>query len=58
MSSVLSATALSKHYGKQAAVDRINLNIEPGRIDGRSPVQHAEALRSVLDAAAIQEEAP
>ena len=24
MSSVLHATALSKHYGKQAAVDRIN----------------------------------
>lgn len=34
MSSVLSANALSKHYGKQAAVDRINLNIEPGRIVG------------------------
>ena len=25
---------LSKHYGKQAAVDHINLNIEPGRIVG------------------------
>ncbi len=34
MSSVLTATALSKHYGKQAAVDRINLVIEPGRIVG------------------------
>jgi ABC-2 type transport system ATP-binding protein len=34
MSSVLTATALSKHYGKQAAVDHINLNIEPGRIVG------------------------
>ena len=34
MSSVLTATALSKHYGKQAAVDRINLNIQPGRIVG------------------------
>ena len=34
MSSVLTATALSKHYGKQAAVNHINLNIEPGRIVG------------------------
>ena len=34
MSSVLHATALSKHYGKQAAVDRINLKIQPGRIVG------------------------
>lgn len=34
MSSVLSATALSKHYGKQAAVDRIDLDIQPGRIVG------------------------
>jgi ABC-2 type transport system ATP-binding protein len=34
MSSVLRATALSKHYGKQAAVDRINLDIQPGRIIG------------------------
>ena len=34
MSSVLHATALSKHYGKQAAVDRVNLEIQPGRIVG------------------------
>ena len=34
MSSVLHATALSKHYGKQAAVDHINLEIQPGRIVG------------------------
>ncbi len=34
MSSVLHATALSKHYGKQAAVDRLNLEIQPGRIVG------------------------
>lgn len=34
MSSVLSATALSKHYGKQAAVDAIDLDIQPGRIVG------------------------
>ena len=34
MSSVLSATALSKHYGKQAAVDGIDLDIQPGRIVG------------------------
>ena len=34
MSSVLSATALSKHYGKQAAVDGIDLDIQPGHIVG------------------------
>jgi ABC-2 type transport system ATP-binding protein len=34
MNSVLSATALSKHYGKQAAVDAIDLDIQPGRIVG------------------------
>jgi len=34
MSSVLTARSLSKHYGKQAAVDRINLDIAPGRIIG------------------------
>jgi ABC-2 type transport system ATP-binding protein len=34
MSSVLTANALSKQYGKFTAVDRINLNIEPGRIVG------------------------
>jgi ABC-2 type transport system ATP-binding protein len=34
MSSVLHATALSKHYGKQAAVNRVNLEIQPGRIVG------------------------
>ncbi len=34
MSSVLTARSLSKHYGKQAAVDHINLDIAPGRIIG------------------------
>jgi ABC-2 type transport system ATP-binding protein len=34
MSRVLTATALSKQYGKFTAVDRINLNIEPGKIVG------------------------
>jgi len=59
MSAIVQARGLSKHYGTTAALDNVNLNIEPGRIVGLVGPNGAgktTALKAILGLAEFQGE--